>query len=188
LLKLTKESELYPTQGTQGYVDLAFSISDFLSADVMKQWDQFRFDSISIEAKYNPIDAVTPQGLSNLFQPIDLFVSFDSTGASDPEIEWVNYRNRANLSHVTLTPQAATKSLMSFVPAVIRSSSGGDAANSAVFSPHMFYNMNEGQSTLRFGKCGVYAQCNTFNSVSDTPFQVDLVVKAKIALKMPRNA
>jgi len=186
-IELDVDSELYVDQGTQGGRDLQFSVIDFIPESTLEVWDQYRFESITLEAKYNPIDSVTQGGLSNVLQPIDVFTSFDPTGPADAEVEWQSFRSRANVSRVTITPQSASKHLITFVPGALRTSSAADAADQIVFDPRQYYNTLGGASTVRFGKAFVYGQCNTFNSVGNNNFKLDIIATARITLKAPRG-
>lgn len=179
---LDDDSVLYPNQGTSGQDTITVALTDFITEAGGRMWDSYRFNWISITAKYNPYDKVTPPGLSNMVQPIDIFTSFDPTGLSPPS-SWERFANRANIGRTTVTPTRNAVKLITVKPAVVRSSDAGDTGNSVVFDSDMFYNTIGGTSTLRFGKIDIYCHCNTFNSSSGTPFVVDFECTASISLK-----
>lgn len=185
-IKLDKQSQYFVGQGTQGYAEFAFSISSFIEEEVQEVWDSYRFEWICMEALYNPIDSVSPSGLSNLFQPVYLFASFDPTGALDQEQDWIAYSRRGNLSEVAVFPNSPKKKIMKVVPAAIRSPNASSPEQNVVLNTNLFYDMVGGSTQVKFGKICIYAQSNTFNSIAETPFVVDFRVSARITLKGPR--
>ena len=195
---MNEDSELYPGEGTQGRIALQWNLGQFFSP---LNWDSFRIDWIEVTARLRTMDLESNNDLSNLFQGVDVFSSFDpddyavtfepTDSNPDPNLpvplEWKQWKERPNIGRVTLTPQDPARIVMRIKPAALnfRSAASLFPSVAAVWDPQTFYNSGKatGRDGLRFGSVQIFCHANNYNREGNKPFTVDLFAEAGFTLK-----